>query len=82
MRYIVFAFAVLSVFFFPFPLTVLLSFVASLYVPVAGLFIGAFADLLYYTPHASAYPIALVLGAVVSLVAFIVRRFVRARVAL
>lgn len=81
MRYVFLALALLSIFFFPYPLTVLLSFVASLYVPIAGLLIGILADLVYYTPHASSLPLATMYGAAASLLAYILRRFVRARLA-
>lgn len=74
--------AFLSVFLFPYPLTALLSFVASLYLPGVALLVGILVDLLYYVPEAAPYglPAASLFGLFLSLVALVVRRFVRARI--
>lgn len=70
--------AFLSPLLFPFPLTVLLALVASLFFPPAGLLIGALVDALYYVP--GSLPLGLIWGAVLTFVAFFVRRFMKARI--
>jgi hypothetical protein len=72
----------LSLFFFPYPLTLALSFAASLYIPFAALIVGIFADLWYLSwPEGStALPVATLLGGALSLGALFVRRFVRERI--
>ncbi len=78
-RGIVIAFAVLSLVAFPYPLTVVLSFAASLFVPWLALLLGLLADALYYAPGAT-LPYATVLGLILTLLAVFVRRFVRERI--
>ncbi len=72
--------AVLSPLWFPYPLTLVLSFAASLVLPGAGLFVGIFTDVLYFNPQVSMIPVASVTGAAISLGAVLVRRFVKARI--
>jgi hypothetical protein len=74
--------AFLSLFFFPYPLTLALSFVASLYIPFAALIVGICADLVYlsWPEGGSALPVATLLGGALSLGALFVRRFVRERI--
>ncbi len=74
--------SVLSIFFFPYPATLLLSFLASLFLPVIGVATGALVEIIYATPQATSYPIGLLLGAAASAAALLIRRFVKARVAL
>lgn len=72
--------AVISVFCFPYPATIVLSFVASLFLPATGFVLGALVDVLYFAPGASWLPLATVTGATISVVAFLVRRLVKARI--
>jgi len=69
-----------SPFFFPYPFTLVLSFAASLFVPFVGILIGILTDVLYFVPHVDHIPLASLLGALVSVVAFFVRRFLKARI--
>ena len=80
MRYVLALAAFASLFFFPYPATVILALLASLYFPPIALFVGIFTDLLYYTPGASSWPIASLIGLLSSVIAFFVRRFMKARI--
>lgn len=74
------ALAFCSPFFFAYPYTLLLSFLASLFVAPVGVLVGMLTDVLY-SPHLfTGIPVGTLLGALVSLVAFVVGRFVRARI--
>lgn len=79
-RVLLAALAALSPFFFPYPATVLLSFAASLFFPYLALGIGILTDALYLAPNAAFFPVATGIGAVTSLLAFFVRRFIKARI--
>jgi hypothetical protein len=79
-RAILVAAAILAPFFFPWPYAALLAFVAALYFPMLGLFLGVFFDFLYYTPGAAHFPHATVFGACGALIAFVVRRFIKTRI--
>ncbi len=70
--------AFLSVFFFPYPATLALSFFASVLFPLAGVAIGLLADLVYYTP--AQFPLATACGALASVLGLLVHRFVKARI--
>ena len=72
--------AFLSAFLFPYPFTVLLSFGAALIFPPLGVVIGVLVDVLYFAPGVSAWPHAVLIGLLVSLIALVVRRFVRTRI--
>lgn len=72
--------AVLAPFFFPYPYTLGLSFIASLFVPALAFMIGILSDALYLVPQKGAVPYASLIGAGVSLIALIVRRFIKARI--
>ena len=78
-RIIVIAAALFAPFLFPYPFTLVLSFAASLFFLPIAVVVGALTDLVYYTSAASAFPLALIVGAFISCVAFLVRRFARAR---
>lgn len=80
MRIVLAAAAFLSPFFFPFPATLVLAALASLYLPPIALLVGILTDLLYYTPGAATWPIATILGLFISLAALLVRRFLKARI--
>lgn len=72
--------AIASAFLFPYPATLILSFVAGLFVPVIPLIVGILVDLYYHVPGASPLPFATLIGASVSIAAVLVRRFVKARI--
>jgi hypothetical protein len=65
--------AFISVLLFPWPFTVLLVLVAAFFEPLVPLAIGIFADTLYYTPHAGAFPVLWLYGALLTGVAYFVR---------
>gem|GEM_PF-3979572 len=65
-----------SLFLFPYPMTLALSFAATLFVPFFALVIGIYADLLY----GAAIPLMTLWGLVLSLAALVVHRFVKTRI--
>lgn len=72
--------ALLSLFWFPYPYTVLLSFAASLFFYPVGFLIGFLADLLYSPALFSTWPIGTSIGVAVSVCAYLVGRFIEARI--
>lgn len=62
-----------SVILFPWPLSVLLALASAIVEPLVPLAVGIFADTLYYTPQARALPLFTICGAVVTIIAFLVR---------
>lgn len=71
-------FAFVSVIFFPWPFTALLALVAAFTEPLVPLAVGLFADTLYYVPSAHAWPLLTLGGAVVTIIAVLVRSRLRA----
>lgn len=71
--------ALVSPFWFPYPFTLVLSFAAGVVFPPLALFVGLLVDLVYFSTP-SPFPWGLILGGVVTLVAFFVRRFIKARI--
>ncbi|MFA5998157.1 MAG: hypothetical protein WC814_02110 [Candidatus Paceibacterota bacterium] len=67
-----------SVLFFPWPLSVLLALIASLFEPLVPVAVGLFADTLYYAPSAGTLPVFTLYGLVVSIIAALVRSRLRA----
>ncbi len=80
MRYALAALALLSPFLFPYPATLAFSFAASVFLPPVGLLAGLLTDVLYYTPGASGWPIAVIAGLFISIIGFFVRRFLKTRI--
>lgn len=72
--------ALLSPLLFPYPLTLLLSFLAGLVLPPVPLVTGIIADALYFTPGAAAFPIASAAGLSLSVASFFMQRFLKARI--
>lgn len=74
--------AALSLFLFPYPFTLALSFAASLAFPPVAFLIGIAADILYFVPGEGwqALPAASLAGAGLSLAAFAARHFLKARI--
>ncbi len=66
-----------SVIFFPWPLTAVLMLVSSLVEPLVPLAAGIFTDTLYYTPKAGVLPFFTLFGALVTVVALLVRSRLR-----
>ncbi len=71
------AMAILSLFWFPYPYTVILSIAASVYFPWFALGIGILADLLYLP--AQTLPWASLGGLLLSALAVFVHRFIKTR---
>lgn len=80
MRIAVIALAFAAVIAFPWPYALFLAAAASLYVPAAGLALGMLSDALYYSHTASLLPWGTLAGAALSALAFLARRFMKARV--
>ena len=72
--------AFLSPFLFPYPATILLSFVAGLVLPPVPLLVGAMTDALYFSPGAGAFPVALIIGLGLSVATFFMQGFLKARI--
>ncbi|KND47438.1 MAG: hypothetical protein AB199_03345 [Parcubacteria bacterium C7867-004] len=72
--------AFFALFFFPWPVSALLVFLSALAFPLAGLLLGAFADILYFTPGAANVPFFLLFGAAATLISILVHRFVKTRI--
>jgi hypothetical protein len=70
--------AALSLFWLPWPLTVVLMFGAGYLYPPLALLIGIAADILYYPGHG--YPHGAITGAVVTALAVMLRTFVKTRI--
>ena len=78
MRIVVPAIALLSVFWFPWPLTLILLFVASLFVPLSGLLIGVLADVVYGASLVSGIPYGTVAGIIAFVVGILLQRYGKA----
>jgi len=65
-------FIFISVIFFPWPLTAVMTLASSFSIPLLPLAVGLFADTLYYTPQAG-LPLFTLYGAIVTGVALFVR---------
>jgi hypothetical protein len=70
--------ALLSPFFFPFSISLILSVMAGFYLPVLPIIIGLTVDLLFYA--GSSLPLGLVHGVIISLAILVVRYVVRTRI--
>ncbi|TSA44445.1 hypothetical protein D4R49_00140 [bacterium] len=65
--------SLVSVVFFPWPLTALLAAGASSVEPLVPLAVGLFADTLYYAPQAGALPLFTLCGILLTAISFFVR---------
>lgn len=72
--------ALLSPFLFPYPFTLLLSFIASLFVPFVAIAVGLITDAVYFVPHITRFPLATFMNVFIFIIAFFVRRFIKARI--
>jgi hypothetical protein len=77
MRTLLIPLSFVSAIFLPWPVTALLALLAASTEPLVPLAIGLFADVLYYTPLASAWPLFTLLGAVATVAALFVRSRLR-----
>ena len=77
MRGVLTVLAFVSVVAFPWPLSVLLALLAAGFEPLVPLAVGLFADTLYYAPSAEAIPVFTLGGAVVTILALLVRSQLR-----
>jgi hypothetical protein len=80
-RAIVIFAALVSPFFFPILLTLILSCVAGLFIPFLAFFIGASVDILHYTPGVG-LPLGTLFGVVGAVLCFFARTFIKARMML
>lgn len=80
MRLVLIVLGFLSLFFFPWPFTLVLAFLAAFYVPPLGLLFGVLSDVLYFASGASFYPLGTLLGIVGFLLALVVHDFVKTRI--
>lgn len=72
--------ALLSIFLFPWPLTIAVVLFASFFMPPVSLIAGILSDTLYLAPHAAAFPYATILGIIGFLIALGVHQFVKTRI--
>ena len=70
-------FTLLSVIFFPWPFTATLTIGLVFVEPLIPLAVGIFADVLYYTPQAYAFPVFTLYGAICTILALVVRSRLR-----
>lgn len=77
MRFALIGLSILSLFVFPWPMTLTLGFIASLFFPPLALVLGVAAEFLY---GAHGVPYAVLVGAVASIIAFVLRGFVKERI--
>ncbi len=70
--------AVVGIFMFPWPFALMLGLVAAALLPVAGIAFGVLYDILYYP--GGYWPVASILGLVVTGLALFVRSFVKERI--
>lgn len=72
--------AIISVFWFPWPLTAVLALSVSPFEPFIPLAAGVAFDLLYYAPHSGAFPYFTLFGAAATILAFFVRSRLKASI--
>ncbi len=80
MRLAVPVIAVLSVFWFPWSLTMVLLFAASLFVPLSGLVIGVLADVVYGASLVSGIPYGTVVGIAAFVAGSLLQRYGKAHI--
>ena len=72
--------ALLSLFFFPYPLSALLILASAIMLPVSGIVLGVAADVLYFSPGAAFMPLWSLGGIFATVLALLVQRFVKTRI--
>jgi len=71
--------SVIALFLFPWPVVLLFMLAASLLVTPAGFALGVLYDLIYFTPGSAFLPFMSLWGLALSVLAFLVHRFVKTR---
>lgn len=79
-RILVLLSALISLFIFPWQVSLAFMFAASLFLPPAGLALGIIADLIYFVPGAAFMPFFTLFGLVFFGIALLVHRFVKTRI--
>lgn len=74
------ALALLSPFFFPWPIAVALLAIVSIRVPLVALLGGVLIDVLYFVPSVAVLPLGSVLGALGFVIATLSHDFMKARI--
>lgn len=77
LKIFIFILSLLSLMWFPWPLTVVLMCLAGLVFPPFALFLGVVAELIY---GVSGFPVAFTTGLSIMLVSYVVRVFVKKRI--
>jgi hypothetical protein len=77
LKMLIFILSLLSLMWFPWPLTVLMMCLSGLAFPPFALFLGALAELMY---GVSGFPVAFTIGLSIMLVSYAVRVFVKTRI--
>ncbi len=80
MRYGVLLLTLLSFFWLPWQLTVLLMIVSSVFYPLAGVVFGVLFDVMYAPVGFVGLPLGIVWGIVATLIGYGIERFIRARI--
>lgn len=80
MRYVVLLATFLSLVWFPWPITVVLMVVSSIFVPLSGIVFGVLFDMVYAPVGAVSMPLGVLWGSAASLAGYIISRFIRTRI--
>jgi len=72
--------ALLSLFLFPWPVSLALIAVAALFLPLSGIILGALFDALYLAPGAAFLPYMTLYGLAATAAALLVHRFLKTRI--
>lgn len=73
-------FALISLFIFPWPVSLALIAAAAFLFPASGIALGVLADILYYSPDVAFLPYFSIYGALLTGLSLLVRRFVKTRI--
>lgn len=80
MRALIISASIATLFFFPYPLSVVVIFLLALYIPLSGVALGIMLDALYFTEGAAPLPYATITGLIATLLGILVQRFIRTHV--
>jgi hypothetical protein len=79
-RVVIIIVACISLFWLPWPLSIVLLVLAAVYDPLAATGLGLLADVLYFAHGVYGFPYMTVLGIVIACIALFVRKFAEARI--
>lgn len=79
-RIVLVVLSLFSPFFFPWPLTLLITLAAAFFVPCIALVVGVLIDVLYFVPGSALAPVASLLGLLGFVFMFFVHRFWKTRI--